>query len=83
MKINKNNEKMYIVTIRCRRCGEEIDLYKSEITSLQNGPMISYSPHVCPKRKSLTSKVFFDIVEVRRNPNFDLKGEYQKGRYNA
>ena len=56
---------MYIAIIRCRKCGEEIEIEAKNVAELRGSPTIYHSGHICPKRVSDSETTFFDLVSIR------------------
>ena len=55
-----------IAIIRCRKCGEEIEIECGRTTALMSSPSIYHTGHICPKRVSDSEMTYFDLVSIRK-----------------
>jgi hypothetical protein len=66
----KRVTRMNIAITKCRKCGEEIELDVNDTEAILMTPYIKNSCHKCPKALSEDEYTLFDLVSIRKNPNY-------------
>lgn len=62
--------KMNIAITKCRKCGEEIELDVNNPQAILMTPYIKNSGHKCPKALTEDEYTLFDLISIRKNPNY-------------